>query len=228
MIDKTPAPRWTANCPILCESVQVKIQIRRTAHWVLLSIGLAMLGYCALVYLHGVFYQAYESREFENLLKSSAPTAPAPAIRHDAATPKAIPKTGSIGRLQIPRLGLSVMVVEGVDSSRLELGAGHVPGTALPGQPGNVAIAGHRDTFFRKLRDLRQHDTIEFTTLSGTYDYSVELMEIVGPSDVDVLLPTDEPQLTLVTCFPFSYIGPAPRRFIVQAHQIAATVAETH
>jgi sortase A len=212
-------------------------QIRRTAHWVFLSLGLVALGYCALVYFRGVYYQAYESREFENLLKSSTPAAPAVESRHSGVTPKitptqipstAISKNGSIGRMQIPRLGISVMVVEGVDSSRLELGAGHVPGTALPGEQGNVAIAGHRDTFFRKLRDLQRNDTIEFTTLSGTYNYSVESMEIVGPTDVDVLRPTEEPQLTLVTCFPFTYIGPAPRRFIVQAHQISPTVSEAH
>lgn len=209
--------------------------VRRAARWLFLSLGVVMLGYCALVYFRGVLYQARESREFENLLKTSMPAAPlafAPESKHrrNPAISKirlpAIPNSGSIGRMRIPRLGISVMVVEGVDSSELELGAGHVPGTALPGQPGNVAVAGHRDTFFRKLRDLRQNDTIEITTLSGTYDYSVGSMEIVDPSDTDVLRPTDDPELTLVTCFPFTYIGPAPRRFIVRAHQNAPAVAE--
>ena len=215
-------------------------KIRRTLHWVFLSLGLAALGYCVLFYFQGVLYQAYETREFESLMKSLEPAPSStnqPSTSQPVITPKSehtadgvVPKVhrivkskrNSIARMQVPRLGLSVMVIEGVDESRLNLGAGHVPGTALPGQPGNVAIAGHRDTFFRKLRDLQKDDTIELATPSGSYNYSVESMQIVDPSDVEVLRPSSEPRLTLVTCYPFVYIGPAPRRFIVQARQIVA------
>jgi sortase A len=216
--------------------------IRRIAHWLLFSLGLVILGYVAVIYFEGILYQAYEAREFEGLLRPPVPTSVPPAtgaayskrasehVFHGISPktlPMAAPKTGSIGRMQIPRLGLSVMVAEGVDAPQLALGAGHVPGTALPGQPGNVAVAGHRDTFFRKLRELQKNDVVQFTTLSGTYDYTVESMQIVSPNDVQVLRASKQPMLTLVTCYPFYYIGPAPRRFIVQARQIHSAGSPT-
>jgi len=109
------------------------------------------------------------------------------------------------------------MVEEGLDALTLTRAVGHIPGTALPGEPGNVGIAGHRDTFFRALRDLQPQDEIDFTTHSGRYHYVVESLRIVEPDNVSVLKPDEGHTLTIVTCFPFEYIGKAPRRFIVRA-----------
>jgi LPXTG-site transpeptidase (sortase) family protein len=103
----------------------------------------------------------------------------------------------------------------------LDVAVGHIPGTALPGDKGNVAVAGHRDTFFRGLRDIRRGDLIDFETLRGNYAYRVEGTEIVKPEDVSVLNAGAYPELTLVTCYPFTWIGSAPDRFIVRARQLA-------
>jgi LPXTG-site transpeptidase (sortase) family protein len=121
--------------------------------------------------------------------------------------------------LEIPKIGVSVMVLEGDGDDILGKAAGHVPTTAFPGGPGNVVIAGHRDTFFRTLRKIRKDDDITFTTTQGTYHYQVGSIEKVAPEDVQVLKPSGHPTLTLITCYPFNYIGPAPRRFVVQAVQ---------
>ena len=129
-----------------------------------------------------------------------------------------------IGRLTIPRLQLSAMVREGDGDGTLRVSLGHVPGTALPGQPGNVAIAGHRDTLFRPLRLVRQDDLIELESTSGSYSYRVQSVEVVSPTDVAVLAAGSGPELTLVTCYPFYYVGAAPKRFIVKARQVDAVV----
>lgn len=126
-----------------------------------------------------------------------------------------------VGRLEIERLGLSAVVLEGADPGALLRGVGHVEGTALPQDPhGNVGIAGHRDTFFRALADVQPDDVIEISTAQGLYRYRVDWARIVAPEDVEVLAPTDEPALTLVTCYPFRYVGPAPQRFIVRGTRI--------
>lgn len=114
------------------------------------------------------------------------------------------------------------MVVEGVEDGDLKRAAGHIPGTAFPLDPGNVGIAGHRDTFFRPLRSIQRNDTIIVTTLQGAYRHRVVSTEVVGPEDIQVLDPTGRDTLTLVTCFPFDYVGPAPKRFIVQAERLPA------
>jgi sortase A len=115
------------------------------------------------------------------------------------------------GRLEIPRLNMSVMVMEGARDNVLRLGAGHVPGTPL-------AIAGHRDSFFRPLKDIKVNDTIRFTGPGQTVsEYRVVSTKIVGPKDVSVLDRNSEDLMTLITCYPFYYIGPAPKRFIVEA-----------
>jgi len=128
------------------------------------------------------------------------------------------PRPGQpIGRIVIPRLHVSVMVLEGTAPQILRAAAGHIHGTALPGTTGNVGIAAHRDTFFRPLRELRRNDEILMTTSYGTFRYLVNAIEIVDPTGVQVLRQTADPQLTLVTCYPFSYLGRAPKRFIVHA-----------
>ena len=127
-----------------------------------------------------------------------------------------------LGRIEIPRLDLSVMVVEGDDDRALLLGAGHVPETALPGEPGNIAIAGHRDTFFRPLKSIREGDRIVLTTSRGSSEYSVASAQIAQPTDTEVLESSREPILTLITCYPFSYVGAAPERFVVRARKLAS------
>jgi sortase A len=130
------------------------------------------------------------------------------------------PRAGDIiGRIEIPRIHVSAVVLEGSDSRVLRVGAGHVRGTALPGTVGNIGIAAHRDTFFRPVRDIRHNDIITLTTLHGVFQYRVDGTEIVDPDDVQVLRRTRDSQLTLVTCYPFYYLGSAPKRFIVHARQ---------
>jgi sortase A len=109
------------------------------------------------------------------------------------------------------------VVFEGADQDVLERGAGHLPGSALPGEHGNTVLAAHRDTFFRPLRGIRPGDVVKIHTVPKDSIYVVESAQIVGPNDVDVLKPTAEPALTLITCYPFQYIGPAPERFVVRA-----------
>jgi sortase A len=126
-----------------------------------------------------------------------------------------------LGRIRIPRLDVTAMVLEGVGKRTLRRAAGHIPATALPSEgDGNIGIAAHRDSFFRALKDIRKDDTIELTTLDGTHRYQVEWTKIVQPTDTSVLAPTVQPALTLVTCYPFYYVGSAPKRFIVRAHRV--------
>jgi sortase A len=122
--------------------------------------------------------------------------------------------------MEIPRLNLSVVVFEGTTSKTLRRAAGHITGTALPGQPGNVGVAGHRDTFFRPLRNIQPNDIITLTTLRGAYRYRVVSTKIVRPDNVAVLDPDGTEVLTLVTCYPFYFVGPAPDRFIVRAERV--------
>jgi sortase A len=131
---------------------------------------------------------------------------------------------GMIGRLSIPRLHLSAIVREGAGEKTLSLALGHIPSTAFPGQKGNVGVAGHRDRLFRGLKDIQGDDLIEFETLYGNYTYQVESTEIVKPNDVEVLKPDGHSELTLVTCYPFYYVGSAPKRFIVKARQVSESL----
>jgi len=119
--------------------------------------------------------------------------------------------------LSIPRIGLEVAVLDGTDEITLNRGVGHIEGTAAPGEPGNTGIAGHRDGFFRGLKDVVPGDTLELRTLADAQTYTIEKITIVAPDAVDVLDSTDESSITLVTCYPFYHVGPAPRRYIVRA-----------
>jgi LPXTG-site transpeptidase (sortase) family protein len=132
-----------------------------------------------------------------------------------------------VGRISIARLNVRAVVGEGTSEKTLSLALGHIPGTALPGQNGNVGIAGHRDALFRGLKDVQKNDRIIFETGDGdTYTYRVDQIQIVMPSEVSVLNAGLYPELTLVTCYPFDYIGSAPKRFIVKARQISQSTAE--
>jgi sortase A len=138
-----------------------------------------------------------------------------------AAETEPVPAKGDlVGRLDIPRLGISAMVLEGDDDGTLKLGVGHIPGTALPGPQGNVGLAAHRDSFFRPLHGIRRTDEIELVTALRTYRYRVRDVAIVRPDDVAVLRDTGSPSLTLVTCYPFWWVGNAPKRFVVRASRI--------
>jgi sortase A len=124
-----------------------------------------------------------------------------------------------LAMLEIPRLKLRVAVLDGTDDLRLNRGVGRVPGTARPGQPGNLAIAGHRDGFFRVLKDVVAGDEVRLTTLATSETYVVERTWITDPSDVHVLDATTKPSLTLITCYPFYFVGSAPQRFVVRAQR---------
>lgn len=124
-----------------------------------------------------------------------------------------------IGRLEIPRLRLSVLIREGLDTQTLRRAVGHVPRTAMPGAPGNFVVAGHRDTFFRKLRLVQRGDEIRVTTSIRGFRYQVEELLVVAPDAVDAIQATPHPSCTLITCFPFDVIGSAPKRMLVRARQ---------
>jgi sortase A len=147
-------------------------------------------------------------------------------IREESVSPvrqsAPLGKNALLGRLTIPRLHLNTIVREGTGEETLVLAAGHMRGTALPGGKGNVAVAGHRDTLFSGLAGIRKDDVIEFETLQSSYQYQVSSIEVVSPHDVSVLKASSHPELTLITCYPFDYIGPAPDRFIVKARQVSA------
>jgi sortase A len=160
-------------------------------------------------------YQRFQNSRLERALRQIGVEVPSGAA---TTTPRAI--DGMVGRLEIPRLGLSAIVKEGTDSRTLLIAVGHVLGTALPGEHGNVVVSGHRDSFFRDLREIRTGDDVTITTVWGAYQYRVDSTTVVEPGQTEVLGPTEVPTLTLITCFPFDYIGPAPKRFIVKARQV--------
>jgi sortase A len=179
----------------------------------LLVVGLTLMGYYAYVSVETYLYQAMENRELDAILSSALPGPPGPPT---PARPQ--PPPGSmLGRIEIPRLGVSAVIRAGSDARTLRLAVGHIPGTAVPGDSGNIGLAGHRDTFFRRLADIRADDEIRIVTPDGTHRFRVEQTSVVSPRDTWVLHPTRTAALTLVTCYPFTYIGSAPDRFIVRA-----------
>ncbi len=189
----------------------------RWFEWWFLIAGLALVDIFIWYNTSTALWQANAERTFgHNLL--------APVLK-SAPTPR--PRSGILGRLEIPQLGLIAMVQEGVDAGTLRRAVGHVPGTALPPERGNVALAGHRDTFFRPLRDVRVNDVIQLQTLDGEYRYRVESARIVAPGDVSVLKPTGRDTLTLITCYPFYYVGSAPNRLVIRAGLIRSPTALT-
>jgi sortase A len=186
----------------------------RWAERCLLAVGLAALGYCVVVMGGAALYQAQESSELDEILRGS------PSTQQASAMSRAPGNRRVLGRIEIPSLGVSTIVRDGEDASTLRLAVGHIAGTAFPGHEGNVGLAGHRDTFFRRLADIKAGDLIRLVTTEHTFLYRVEKTQVVEPRDVWVLDPTPEQALTLVTCFPFSFIGTAPQRFIVRASRV--------
>ncbi len=211
----------------------------RTSRCVFFVIGIFALGYCSYVLLDAKIYQVYQARRFQQELRDSQAsntkgepvhTSPLPPL--EAAIPASTesrgissPTRSPLGRIEISTIGLSAMILEGINERTLRRAVGHIPGTPLPGQPGNVALAGHRDTFFRALQNIRVDDEITLETLSGVYSYRVDSTEVVDPRETRVLDNSDDEILTLVTCYPFSFVGPAPKRFVVRAHKFTTTAA---
>jgi sortase A len=171
--------------------------------------AILLFGYVGFVVADAWVFQRRESSHFERLREQRV------------AVPVALTsQRGLIGRLEIQRLGLSVMVTEGDDHRTLRRAVGHIPGTALPGQIGNIALTGHRDTFFRPLRNIRIDDIVALSTLQGEYRYRVLATQVVSPDHVSVLDPGRNEILTLITCHPYYFVGAAPNRFIVRAERI--------
>jgi sortase A len=184
------------------------------------------LAYCAFALVDGWIFQNRERRRLEQLLSDRQAAKPGARQTESATlpqTPAPALTDGLIGRIAIPRLGLSAILLEGTSTSTLRRAAGHIAGTALPGGRGNVGIAGHRDTYFRPLRNIRRYDIITLTTLLGEYRYLVVSTRVVSPTDVAVLDSSDSEILTLVTCYPFYFVGAAPNRFIVRAERIESS-----
>jgi len=197
----------------------------RSSTWIgraLFAIAAVLLGYCGFVVLDGWRFQNVEDSQLEQLQHERQALSGDADRLASASLPNLSPSAsdGLIGRLGISRLGLSTIVMEGTGKATLRHAVGHITGMALPGQPGNVGIAGHRDTYFRPLRNVRQDDIITFTTPAGEYRYRVVSTMVVGPRDVTVLDGSEDQILTLVTCYPFYFAGPAPDRFIVRAERI--------
>jgi sortase A len=194
---------------------------RRFLRWsrnAFLIAGVLALGYSGFVLLDAKLYQANQTHRFQQQLESARPpNASAGSVTKLLVAPIA---GGALGRIEIARIGLAAMIMEGTDGRTLRRAVGHIQGTPLPGQQGNVAIAGHRDTFFRPLRNAQPDDEITLTTLAGSYHYLVDSTEVVLPEDTQVLDNSGDATLTLVTCYPFYFVGPAPKRFIVRAHRI--------
>jgi sortase A len=178
----------------------------------LLSVAFLSLGYCGLVMMGSWTFQRGELREFNRILSVGPPV-----LLRDSGPPAA---DALIGRIEVGRIGLSAMVVEGTTTTALRHAAGHIASTGMPGVPGNVGIAAHRDTFFRPLRNIRKNDIITLTTVEAEYRYQVVSTKVVNPDDVSVLNPSEDEILTLVTCYPFFFVGSAPERFIVRAARI--------
>jgi sortase A len=193
----------------------------RVAELVLTAVAAAALGWVIVSWTATVRDQATWAHELEEMA-----TAVSTSPRGKALV--APPQPGAtIGRLEVPRLGLTVITREGTDARTLRRAVGHVPATALPGQKGNAAFAGHRDTFFRQLKHVREGDEIVVTTTAGRHHYVVRDTRVVLPNDVSVLDPTTAATLTLVTCYPFNYIGSAPKRFIVRASLVPDSTTRT-
>jgi len=176
------------------------------ASYFFMALGVLALGYAGFVFADSHVYQALETKKFKQSGLLSEPHTP---VEGDV-----------LGQIQVPRLRLKAIVVQGDSRANLRRAVGHISKSALPGEWGNVALAGHRDTFFRPLRSIRVGDEINFTTPERSFQYIVESIQVVAPDDVQVLETSTGHDLTFVTCFPFYFVGPAPKRFVVRAREV--------
>ncbi len=213
-------------------------RVLRVVQWILVAAGLTLVGFWAAARLGGWFGARTEIRRFEKVrAESAAETAPVDSDRGIATelpvdtslwAEKRIeeyresldhPFDSALAILRVSKIKLEVAVLSGTSELALNRGVGHIAGTPLPGESGNVGIAGHRDGYFRGLKDLVVGDLIEVETLAGRQNYTITELLIVDPPDVWVLEPTEIPSLTLVTCYPFYFVGSAPQRYIVRAEK---------
>jgi len=199
-------------------STQSKKKTMRMSRWVEYCLwlgGLAGLGYCAFVWVNAEYQQREGNSELDSeIAASTGKTQPA----HGGSGAL---KLDVLGRIDIPRLHMSTIIFEGTDKHALDRGVGHLANTAFPGRDGNIVLAAHRDTFFRALRNIQKGDIISIRTAGEADRYVVQSIMVVTPNQTQFLKATYRPTLTLVTCFPFYYLGPAPKRFIVQADRVA-------
>jgi sortase A len=185
--------------------------LRRTGTLLFLA-GAIAIAYVATTLLHAKLHQDAAVNTLEKQISAQQ--------EHKLSLPLAAAKQGDVlGRIEIPRLGVMIAILEGTSAQTLRLGVGHIEGTALPGEPGNSGIAGHRDTFFRPLKDIRTNDEIQIQTVTGISRYQVDWVRVVAPDDTEILNPAAASSLTLVTCYPFHLIGAAPQRFVVHAYK---------
>lgn len=193
--------------------------------------GLALLGFASGETWARWNYQSQQEWVLEREPAPASASVPAVDTIAFAPAPLPVPVTTkpvekkrrdltALGRIEIPRLGIAAIVEEGADQKTLARAVGRVPGTAHPGELGNMVLAGHRDTFFRPLRNIKVNDRIRMVVPPHTYEYEVQSLRVVAPEETSVLRSTGVEQLTLVTCYPFRYIGPAPERFIVSAARV--------
>jgi sortase A len=183
-----------------------RTNILRGACYFFLTFGILALSYAGFVSADSQAYQALEMKKFSQAGRLSEP--------------HLLAEGDVIGEIQVPRLGLNAIVVQGDSPANLRRAVGHLSKSALPGEWGNVALAGHRDTFFRPLRDIRLGDEIRFKTRERSFEYRVDSIEVVAPTDIRVLESSTGHDLTLLTCFPVYYVGPAPKRLIVRGREV--------
>jgi sortase A len=198
--------------------------VLRAAEACLWVVAIASLGFCSIAYGSAAFHQAREKRILASL-RASASVDKGPAAAHRASSQLPAHET-LLGLIEIPRLDTSAIVEEGVSTGTLWKAVGHFPGTALPGQPSNAVLAGHRDTYFSGLGDLKAGDLLNYESPTATYSYRVESTRVVEPDDDSVLRASKDAVLTLITCYPFYYIGSAPQRYVVTAREVPMPASE--
>jgi sortase A len=194
---------------------------QRAAERVLFATAVVSLTWCAWTLLDAAQYERRQERRLNALAADAygppkTPFAPLGAL----ATRTETSKSGLIGRIELERLGLTAVVSEGIENRTLRRSVGHVPGSAFPGETGNVVLAAHRDRHFRPLRKVRAGDLVRVTTPDGTFDYRVEFSQVVEADSTELVADVEEPVLTLVTCYPFYFVGDAPQRFVVRARLV--------
>jgi sortase A len=196
--------------------------LRRLAVTLVIA-GLSLFAFAAWEVVDRERHQALEQQQLEASLRAASVPQHARTDAPEARGARALAsRREAWGRLEIPRLGFSVALDEGIDARTLRRAVGHVPGTPFPGEPGNVVLAGHRDSVFRSLRLVEEGDSVKLRTPDGEFTYVVTSLRVVEPERTDVLEPGASPEVTLVTCYPFYYLGPAPQRYIVKASVVPA------
>ena len=208
-------------------SAEMRSALRTWVQRALIAVGVACLVSYSVITVHTWRYQRAAKSEIVRI--ASVERAQPVAAAADAPGPVKPLATGElIGKVEIPRLGLSAAVAEGDDDKTLRKAVGHLPDTPLPWhRQGNVALAAHRDGLFRRLENIRLDDEVRMVTPRGDFQYRVTKTHIVDPGDVWVIAPTAVPTITLITCYPFSFVGNAPRRFVVQAQLVQKELGGT-